>query len=109
MKSRLGLTVAAMLCLMGTAPAKAAIYDVIQLSWYAGAYAGGTQYVDLFQDQTGVPLEITNAVFESDGAGGAAMGSAMASGRSRLRVAVRALLKTPGRTKRRIRRRSAPR
>jgi hypothetical protein len=70
MKSRLGLTVVAVLCLIGTVPAKAAIYDVIQLSWYAGAYAGGTQYVDLFQDQTGTALEITNAVFEPDGAGG---------------------------------------
>jgi hypothetical protein len=75
MKSRLGLTVAAMLCLIGTVPAKAAIYDVIQLSWYGGAYFGyggvfgyfgGTQYADLFQDQTGVPLEITTPVFEAD-------------------------------------------
>jgi hypothetical protein len=45
-------------------------YDVIQLRWYGGVYAGGDQYADLFQDQMGVPLEITSAVFSPDGAGG---------------------------------------
>jgi hypothetical protein len=50
--------------------ASSAIYDVIELRWYGGVYAGGDQYADLFQDQTGVPLEITSAVFWPNGVGG---------------------------------------
>jgi hypothetical protein len=44
-------------------PASSAIYDVVQLRGYGGVYAGGDQYADLFQDQTGVPLELRRQCF----------------------------------------------
>jgi hypothetical protein len=46
-------------------------YQVIQLRWYGGVYSGGDAYADVFESTSGVPLEITSAVFEPDGAGNA--------------------------------------
>ena len=48
-----------------------ATYQVIQLRWYAGAYSGGDAYADVFESTSGVPLEITSAVYAPDGAGNA--------------------------------------
>jgi YVTN family beta-propeller protein len=46
-------------------------YQVIQLRWYGGVYLGGDEYADVFESTSGVPLEITSAVFAPDGTGNA--------------------------------------
>jgi hypothetical protein len=67
--------VALSLCAAGLAlspvPAWSNTYQVIQLRWYAGIYGGGDQYADVFESTSGVPLEITSAVFAPDGTGNA--------------------------------------
>ena len=52
-------------------PAWSNTYQVIQLRWYGGVYSGGDAYADVFESTSGVPLEITSAVFAPDGNGNA--------------------------------------
>jgi hypothetical protein len=51
-------------------PAAADTYQIIQLRWYGGVYSGGDQYADVFETTSGVPLEVTSAVYAPDGTGG---------------------------------------
>jgi hypothetical protein len=46
--------------------------------WYGGVYSGGDQYADVFESTSGVPLEITSAVFFPDDPSGIAVPGTLA-------------------------------